>query len=449
MESIQQIADKFIREVLEVDILEGLTPSLEAMNELSKAFICRATEHKLQEADEAIFECRNLRHDWCVEHKGVAREQLTEYGQIQFKRRYYRNSKSGDRKYLLDELVGIETRERVESGLIAKLSTAAASHSYAKSSEICCGGQITRQTVMNKTRQVNGCELEIPEVREDVKIIHIQADEDHVAMQDGRRDTIVKLLAIHEPAQKVSSKRWQLPRRHLLESYKENTEEMWLRVADEVVRRYGDRDDLTIYIHGDGARWIRSGTQWLKNSYFVLDKFHVAQKLNRVVGGEEGFRQYIWERLAKGDLQAVEHLTEALVNSEVCAEKTGEDFVRYIRSNRDGIQIWYDEKHPVGGSCAEGLVSHVLSSRLSSRPCGWLDEGLTTISRLRVHVLNGGKITAANVKKPRKTVIHSTKTLKKAMRPGVFHSSMAMHSDRRHSPEYRLFKAITEGGQVI
>lgn len=333
--------------------------------------------------------------------------------------------------------------------MVAKLSTAAASHSYAKSSEICCANQVTRQTVMRKTRQVKVCEQERSELREDVDVIHIQADEDHVAMQDGRRDTIVKLIAIHEPAQKVSSKRWQLPKRHLLTSYKENTEDLWLRVADEIARRYGDRDDLTIYIHGDGAKWIRSGIQWLKNSHFVLDKFHVSQKLNRVVGSEERFRQYIWENLAKDKLQAIEHLTEALVNSEVCAKKTGDEFMRYIRNNRDGIRIWYDEQHPIGGSCAEGLVSHVLSSRLSSRPCGWLDEGLETISRLRVHVLNGGKITADNVRKPGKPVIRATRTLKKAMRPGIYHRSSAMHSDRRHSPEYRLFKAITEGGHAI
>lgn len=449
MESIQQIAEKFIQEILEVDILEGLTPSLEKMDELANAFICRATEHKLQEADEAIFVCRSLRQNWRVEHKDVPREQLTEHGQIQFVRRYYRNSKTGERKYLVDDLVGIGSGERVEAGLVAKLSTAAASHSYAKSSKICCASQVTRQTVMRKTRQVSGCEIETPELRTGVKVIHIQADEDHVAMQDGRRDTIVKLIAIHEPAQKVSAKRWQLPKRHLLASYGEKTEDFWLRVADEIVRRYGDRDDLTIYIHGDGAKWIRNGTQWLKNSHFVLDKFHVSQKLNRVVGSEEGFRQYIWENLAMDELQAIGHLTEALVNSEVCAEKTGDEFMRYIRNNRDGIRIWYDEKHPVGGSCAEGLVSHVLSSRLSSRPCGWLDEGLETISRLRVHVLNGGKITAENVRKPERPVIRATRTLKKAMRPGTYHRSSAMHSDRRHSPEYRLFKAITEGGQAI
>ena len=35
----------------------------------------------------------------------------------------------------------------------------------------------------------------------------------------------------------------------------------------------------------------------------------------------------------------------------------------------------------------QGLVSHTLSSRLSSRPCSWSYRGLDDVSRLRVHLL--------------------------------------------------------------
>ncbi len=446
MESIQQIAEKFIQEIIELDVTEGLTRALMQAGQITNGFICRVIEYKLQALDQAIFDNGNYRPNWCVIHKDVPRSLQTKFGLIQFCRRYYQNRKAGDYKHLVDDMVGIDPGERVEVGLSAELVEAATSHSYAKSSEICCGSQVSRQTVMCKTRQVHSLELEKPEIRHDVKEIHIQADEDHVAMQDGRRDTIVKLVAIHEPKQRVSAKRSRLPQRHLLTSYGEKTGDFWLRVANEISNRYGDRDDLTIYIHGDGARWIRSGTEWLQNSYFVLDKFHVSQKLNRVVGGDEGLKQYVWDCMHMNELQNIAHLTEAIVNSEGCAEKTGEEFVKYIRNNWDGIQIWYDEHHNAGSSCAEGLVSHFLSSRLSSRPCGWLDQGLETISRLRVHVQNGGRITAANLKMPNRPAVRPTKILRQAMKLGSYHRSSAMHSDHRSSSNYRLFRAITDGG---
>ena len=42
------------------------------------------------------------------------------------------------------------------------------------------------------------------------------------------------------------------------------------------------------------------------------------------------------------------------------------------------------------GSSTEGHVSHVLSSRMSSRPMGWSRKGADRLSRLRIYWKNGG-----------------------------------------------------------
>ncbi len=44
------------------------------------------------------------------------------------------------------------------------------------------------------------------------------------------------------------------------------------------------------------------------------------------------------------------------------------------------------------GCSAEGHVSHILSSRLSSRPLAWSKTGVDQMARLRVFVANGGNI---------------------------------------------------------
>ena len=162
MESIQQVAEQFIRNVSAIDITEGLSVALEEAGRQTGAFVCRLMEHKLMELDTALFGDRSLRKNWTVEHKDVPRELLTEQGLLQFRRRYYRNQKTRERRFLVDELVGIASYERMDAGLAAKLCEAAVDTSYQKSAKVCCDSQVSRQTVRNKTRQVTGCVLEPP-----------------------------------------------------------------------------------------------------------------------------------------------------------------------------------------------------------------------------------------------------------------------------------------------
>ena len=48
------------------------------------------------------------------------------------------------------------------------------------------------------------------------------------------------------------------------------------------------------------------------------------------------------------------------------------------------------------GSCTEAMVSHVLSARLSRNPMGWSEASLSKMSMIRVFVVNGGKVEAAD-----------------------------------------------------
>lgn len=54
-----------------------------------------------------------------------------------------------------------------------------------ESSRHVSGGEISRQTVMKKVRQLNGLEMACPEEKRRVQVLHVEADEDHVAMQMG------------------------------------------------------------------------------------------------------------------------------------------------------------------------------------------------------------------------------------------------------------------------
>ncbi|MBQ6206458.1 MAG: UPF0236 family protein [Oscillospiraceae bacterium] len=53
----------------------------------------------------------------------------------------------------------------------------------------------------------------------------------------------------------------------------EKTEDIWDEVLTELEKRY-DLSQTVIYLHGDGANWIRSGLEYLPNAVFVLDPYH-------------------------------------------------------------------------------------------------------------------------------------------------------------------------------
>src|SRR5690606_15481658 len=63
---------------------------------------------------------------------------------------------------------------------------------------------------------------------------------------------------------------------------------------------------------------------------------------------------------------------------------------KYLRNNWKAIKIYREEA--CGGSCTEGHVSHVLSSRLSSRPMGWSKKGLKQMAELRAYCYSGGRV---------------------------------------------------------
>jgi hypothetical protein len=55
---------------------------------------------------------------------------------------------------------------------------------------------------MNKTRKLNEERIEAYCLKHKVPVIHIDADEDHVALQEGK-NTIVPLITIYEGTKRI------------------------------------------------------------------------------------------------------------------------------------------------------------------------------------------------------------------------------------------------------
>ncbi len=73
-------------------------------------------------------------------------------------------------------------------------------------------------------------------------------------------------------------------------------------------------------------------------------------------------------------------------------QKKLEESLKYIKNNWQGIRRRVKNKESINGSSTESHISHVLSSRLSSRPKGWCREGLDKMAQLMVYWKNGGSL---------------------------------------------------------
>ncbi|GFP20627.1 hypothetical protein HKBW3S03_02130, partial [Candidatus Hakubella thermalkaliphila] len=173
----------------------------------------------------------------------------------------------------------------------------------------------------------------------------------------------------------------------------DSVEDLWFDVATYISNNYDEGVLETIFIAGDGAPWIRGGTEYIPNAVYLLDRFHLCKYILRAVGRYPEVKKGIWKAIKRDDIVQVDTiLQEALIRAQSETHKKAiTDCFRYIKENWDGIQA-YREYPAATGFSAEGHVSHVLSARLSSRPQGWSREGAEKMASLRVLKANGYSI---------------------------------------------------------
>ena len=174
--------------------LEELEIGLEAITD---NFLLNMTQTYIESYDKEIKADKKWRKEngLVVERNDDKREILIKFGMLTYHRTYYYDKQNDTYIYLVDEALGIDPYERISTAVAADMVEYSSDNSYAKSSLHATGGIVSRQTVMNKTRKVNEEKLKIEteSPKRKVQFLHIDADEDHVALQDGK-NAIVPLL---------------------------------------------------------------------------------------------------------------------------------------------------------------------------------------------------------------------------------------------------------------
>lgn len=406
MESIiQHIANTLVKKVLEKAQESGMADidalAAELLEDCKEA-ASGCLEAILDSWNQAIREDKSGRREkgLVMKEKDRRRTLLTKLGEIQYSRDYYYDKQRKHYTAVLDDAIGVRAYERVGDAVGAELAQAATGLSYARSARLVTGGAVSRQTVRNKILATQSLEVAPHFQKRKVRELHIFADEDHVHMQKphkarGKQNQQVPLVTVTEGIKNVDKRRRRTinPMHFVDEEF--NTKRLWEAVGNYIMMAYDMNHLKKIYVHGDGGSWIKHGLDTFAQAEYVMDGYHFEKSLKQLANRFNGrsVRYRIHQALAKNDRKKADAILQGLLDASE-DDKTTEkvkEFATYLLDNWDSIVRRQDSQ--MTGSCTESQISHVLSERFSRDPLGWSKPGLGKLSKLRIYVANGGRIT--------------------------------------------------------
>ncbi len=350
----------------------------------------------LERMDKKIREDESRKNNWYVERYDK-RTIHTTIGAITFTRTYYKHkTKLKEYIYLLDEALNIRKYQRLDVKIEARLVELANDLSFKKTGKLAFDELLfSKQTVKNKVEKFAKKDLKEEEAKEKkrVKYLYIDTDEDHPSLQHGRNKWN-KIIYVYERKIKESKNRNFLLNRRVFASVSKESDELWLEVLNYLDSNY-DLDYIKeIFIQGDGARWIKKGLEWICKSKYILDQFHLNKALRVLSGGRNEDYNMLVKAIYNnsGDKKIFLEKSKEILGKEKEAKKyeSKKKKRNYIINQWSGIVAYLEnsKEHNLGCS-AEGHVSHILASRMSSRPMGWSKEGIEAMTKLRVKKENG------------------------------------------------------------
>ena len=341
------------------------------------------------------------------------KDMITSIGKVTFLKTLFKNKETGERRYLLDDMLHFDPHERMSEDAIAQLLEEAVQTSYSKGGKaVSILDEVSKETVKNKIHALEFPKEKVKKAeKKKVDYLYIEADEDHVSLQFqeakgdlqvnqyGRKlnGMINKLIYVHEGIEKDAPKS---KRHHLINAHyfcgaydgKANNE-LWDEVYAYIDNNYDIDSIKKIYLGADGGAWIKAGGKRISGITYVLDEFHLKKYLvkmtSHMLDNADDARKVLYDTIKDGNKEEFLSVVDML---EYYAESTKEkksvqESSSYILENWSAAKIRLKNRN-VPGCSTEGHVSHVLSKRMSMSPMGWSRKGADKMAKLRAYAWN-------------------------------------------------------------
>jgi len=409
----EKLEDEFLRDPS--DIASYVTKLTEELHQTG----IRMIEETLGYLDQMINESEVRKLDWVVD-RHETKQLITSLGSVNYNKTLFKNKEKGKRSYILDLIMGMDSHERMTEDAEAKLLEEAVQTSYRRGGEeISILDSVTKQTVMKKIHALRfPPEDEMLEEKKCVDVLFIDADEDHISLQyniqkgdlikteNGHKNNcmIEKLAYVYEGVECESSgnRRHKLINPHYFcsDSASEDNQSFWDRIYAYIDSHYDVGQIKKIYVNGDGGSWMEAGKKGIAGVVVTMDEFHLQKSITKITGhlldsnwdAMMKIREIIRYKTKKEFKEYIEHIKSYLGKDEIRKAEIIDRERDYILKNWMPCKVRLSNRKQLPGCSAEGHVSHVLSSRMSSRPMGWSRTGAGKMGRLRAYYYNGGNM---------------------------------------------------------
>jgi len=355
---------------------------------------CEMLKLVLEELDRELKADQERKLKWEIVRKDDMRNLLTTFGQVTYNRTYYQHKESKEYAYLVDRKAGIKPNSKVSENLKAELVDSSAVMSYESATvELSRHNRelkVSKQTVGNYIKAFEAKEEPVPEKKKQVKVLYIEADEDHLTIRGKKKKSLAKLVYIHEGI--AGAKRKRLINPKYFTTVNKKPDQLWFEIAEYIELHYDLNSIEQIFLSADGASWIKVGLDYIYDATFILDKFHLNKSIKAATAHAKKLKSQVYSGIRSLDQEKVlKVLKEAHQQAEGSArQKRIIDTAKYIKNNWEGIAAQL--KHPEVGCSAEGHVSHILSARMSSRPMAWSSSGAEAMVQMRALRAGGGSV---------------------------------------------------------
>ena len=413
LEKLGKVINNFINDD-GMDVGELVLGLGEPLQELQRSLVAET----LEAIDDVYRRSAFRKEGYVIDRKDDLNSFMSTCGEIKYKRTYFKSKETGEFVHLADEACGITKNMRKSQDVVAEGIKHVIDSSYRISGEHATNTDdvISKQAIMKDIH-----DLDIPDYispvkeKKQVKVLYINADEDHVSLQfnkekgglktgkNGRKINTVEpwLACVFEGIEPEGegSKRHRLINKHCIAGLYKGSEGIWNDVLHYIDAVYDEEYLEKVYIMGDGAPWIKAGVDVIgAKCSFVLDKFHLNQSIMKAIrhlgDSVDDARDLIYDGISCEELDDIRNVFK-IADKHAESDAKKEQIRRtktYIENHWEAIIRPNNDEYARMGCSAEGQVSHILSARLSSRPLGWSKKGVDNMARLRAYDANGGNI---------------------------------------------------------